>query len=88
MAGKGFSFWVWLDNIIDLVKKYILALLELLVVGTLCLTGTHRGDKSPTLPAGWLHTRGPSAPTLLLLLCLQVYNGLHQQGEGTGHLEH
>nr|XP_024645619.1 signal transducer and activator of transcription 3 [Macaca nemestrina] len=26
MAGKGFSFWVWLDNIIDLVKKYILAL--------------------------------------------------------------
>uniref|UniRef100_A0A8C7NVA6 Signal transducer and activator of transcription n=1 Tax=Oncorhynchus mykiss TaxID=8022 RepID=A0A8C7NVA6_ONCMY len=26
MVGKGFSFWVWLDNIIDLVKKYILAL--------------------------------------------------------------
>nr|XP_006004322.2 PREDICTED: signal transducer and activator of transcription 3 [Latimeria chalumnae] len=26
MAGKSFSFWVWLDNIIDLVKKYILAL--------------------------------------------------------------
>ncbi|XP_048870784.1 signal transducer and activator of transcription 3 isoform X2 [Brienomyrus brachyistius] len=26
MAGKGFSFWVWLDNIIDLVKKYILVL--------------------------------------------------------------
>ncbi|RXM36129.1 Signal transducer and activator of transcription 3 [Acipenser ruthenus] len=26
MAGKGFSFWVWLDNIIDLVKKYMLAL--------------------------------------------------------------
>uniref|UniRef100_A0A8C9VP67 Signal transducer and activator of transcription n=1 Tax=Scleropages formosus TaxID=113540 RepID=A0A8C9VP67_SCLFO len=26
MVGKGFSFWVWLDNIIDLVKKYILVL--------------------------------------------------------------
>uniref|UniRef100_A0A669DZ19 Signal transducer and activator of transcription 3 (acute-phase response factor) n=1 Tax=Oreochromis niloticus TaxID=8128 RepID=A0A669DZ19_ORENI len=26
LLGKGFSFWVWLDNIIDLVKKYILAL--------------------------------------------------------------
>ncbi|XP_041431416.1 signal transducer and activator of transcription 3.2 isoform X1 [Xenopus laevis] len=26
MAGKGFSFWVWLDNLIDLVKKYMLAL--------------------------------------------------------------
>uniref|UniRef100_A0A4W3GSQ5 Signal transducer and activator of transcription n=1 Tax=Callorhinchus milii TaxID=7868 RepID=A0A4W3GSQ5_CALMI len=26
MPGKGFSFWVWLDNIIDLVKKFILSL--------------------------------------------------------------
>ncbi|XP_078080159.1 signal transducer and activator of transcription 3 [Mustelus asterias] len=26
MPGKAFSFWVWLDNIIDLVKKFILSL--------------------------------------------------------------
>lgn len=85
MAGKGFSFWVWLDNIIDLVKKYILALWNEGYVNILVSGRVHRCNKSSAVSAGqWL---GPFHPNLVPLW-LQVHNGLYQQGKREGHLEH